>query len=473
MRQPHTLVRSSRIALAVIAAAAAALSPVVVASAATAAPGAAASTAATPAADFTAGVRSINHGLGIVTVAGTGPVGGSIAISGDGVESVSTEVRPGGAWSAEVRVGRGERVVRVTSLVTGTVIDLPVVLRTLTPPGMLATVDGIARTISIEGEGYPGAHFVIKDNGTTAGEADVDVDGSWSFTLHGLSFGQHHVEAFQYFDGTQNGGVDEDYTVSGAAVVTTATASRETERVALAGRAPVGTTLRFSDQDGPVVGADGRPVTVATAADSTWHAEVPFPAAARFHRVTVTTYEGAEVLGTTEARVTVPIALTGTAEELPDGSVKLSGSGEIGGVVSLEDDHGKPLRSSDGQPIATMTGSNWELVVPRSVLPEDVVVARQRVDGVEQGALRLVLPRIPVRPAPTPGQGPDAGVSVGTHPAAQHAAAGQITVGTVQQLAYTGNDPRTPIGIAVALLTAGLAGLGASRVLRGRAAHRD
>ncbi|ROP72743.1 hypothetical protein [Curtobacterium sp. PhB115] len=490
MHQPSRRVTTARRALSAAAVVAVAMSPVAVASAAAASPGtaSAASSSAprtTPTSDFTADVRSIDHGRGIVTVRGTGPVGGSIGIAGDGVEQVWTEADSEGTWTAAVRVGRGERVLRVTSQVTGQVIDLPVELLDLLPPGMLATVDGIARTIDLDGAGYPGAHFVIKDNGTVLGETDVDADGSWSFTLRDLAFGSHHVEAWQYFDGTHNGGVDEVYALSGAAVVTSTTASRETERVSLAGKAPAGTTLRFSDDDGPVLGADGRPVTATAAADTTWSAELPIPAGARFWTVTVDTYDGSTSLGTTEARITVPIALTGTVEELPDGHVRLSGGGEVGGVVSLETEDGKPIADSDGTPVQTSIGRTWELTLPRAVLPDDVVVARQRVDGVEQGALRLVLPKQPVGPGPHPGDGGGSGsggdgggsgagtgVSTGVHPTAQGAAAGRVTEGSTNRLAYTGTDPSVPVSVAGALVAVGAAGLSVAQFLRRRGARR-
>lgn len=470
-QSPH-LVSVGRRAMATVAVAAVALSPVIVSTAATAAPARAAATSQTPKSDFTVGVRSIDHGLGIVTLAGTGPVGGSIGIAGDGVETVWTEAGPGGAWSAPVRVRSGERVIRVTSQVTGQSIDVPVDVLILTPPEMLATVDGIGRTIELDGVGFPKAHFVIKDNGETIGETDADADGAWSFTLRGLAFGEHHVEAWQYFDGTHNGGVDDVYTISGAAVVQEATASRETERVSLAGRAPAGTTLRFSDADGPVLDADGKPLTVTTAGDTTWSAELPIPEAARFYSVTVTTFDGTTELGTTNADVTVPIALTGTVEELADGSVRLAGTGEVGGMVSLETESGTPVESADGEPLATTIGRSWELVVPRAVLPDDVVVARQRVNGVEQGALRLVLPKLPVRPAPKPDPGTGPGISTGNHIAAQQAAAGRITVGSAKRLAYTGDDPTVPLSIAGTLLALGLGGLAGARLLRRRGAHR-
>jgi hypothetical protein len=466
--------------LATIAATAAAiaLSPVASAVPAVAAPVSAPATDATapPTSDFTAGIRSIDHWLGVVTVAGTGPAGGSIGITGDGVETAWTDAGPDGTWSVAVRVGRGERVVRVTSQVSGRVIDLPVELLNLTAPGMLGTVDGIARTITLEGTGYAGAHIVVHDDGTVVGETDVDADDQWSFTLRDRAFGEHHVEAFQYFDGTRNGGVDEVYTVSGAAVVTTATASRETERVTLAGRAPAGSTLRFADEDGPVLGPDGRPTTVTAGDDTRWTVELPIPTDARFATFTVTTFDGPTELATTEARVTIPVALSGTVEELPDGSVRLSGGGENGGVVSLESERGEPIVSADGDPVQTVIGRSWELVLPRTLFTGDVVVARQRVDGVEQGGLRLVLPEQPVRPAPDPGEetGPGSGdhVSVGTHPAAQQLAAGRITAASADRLAYTGDDPTAPIGAAVALLTAGLGGLVAAGALRRRAARR-
>lgn len=482
MPQSSPSLSTARRALVTVAVAAVALAPALSVTAASADPGASVSgTRTTPRSDFTAGVRSIDHGLGIVTLVGTGPVGGSVGITGDGVETTWTEAGGDGAWTTTVRVRSGERVLRVTSQVTGQAIDVPVDVLVLQPPGMIATVDSPARTITLEGTGQPRAHFVIKDDGETVGETDADADGSWSFTLRDLAFGDHHVEAWQFFDGTHNGGVDEVYTVSGAAVVATATASRETERVSLTGRAPVGTTLRFTDDGGPVLDSDGRPLTATTASDTSWSADLPIPEAARFWTVTVTTFDGTTVLGVTDARVTIPLALSGTIDVLADGSVRLSGTGEIGGVVSLEAEDGTPLRSPDGHPIATSIGRGWELTVPRALLPDDVVVARQRVDGVEQGALRLVLPELPVRPTPRPepGQGPELGqgsgpeVSTGTHPTAQHAAGGRITVASTEQLAYTGTDPSVPVGIAGALLASGLGvSVVASRIRR-RGVHRD
>jgi hypothetical protein len=486
MHQSSRPARPGLRCLATVAAAAVALSPVAVASAAAAAPtrpvpsvaaeqptAASESTASeSTASEFTAAVRSIDHWRGVVTLDGTGPLGGSIGITGDGVDPTRTEIGSDGTWTAAVRVAHGERVLRVTSEASGQAVDVPVELRYLTSPGMIGTVDGIARTITINGTGQAGAHFVIRDNGTTVAETDADADGRWSVTLRGLAFGRHHVEAFQYFDGTQNGGADEVYTVSGAASVTTATASRQTGRVSLAGRAPAGTTLRFADEDGPVLGPDGHPVTATARADTGWDAELPFPTDARFHRITITTHDGDALLGTTEARVTVPIALTGRVEELADGTVRLSGSGENGGVVALEDERGETVRSADGHPIVTTIGRGWELVVPRAVLPDAVVVARQRVDGVEQGAVRLVLPEQPVRPTPDPGDGHDAGVSTGTHPAERPVAAGRTTDGATERLASTGNDPTVPLTIAAALLTAGLGALGVVRSVRRRGGSR-
>lgn len=470
-QSPHP-VSVGRRAMATVAVAAVALSPVVVSTAASAVAARSVVTGQAPKSDFTVGVRSISHVLQVVTLAGTGPVGGGIGIAGDGVETVWTEAGRDGAWSAAVTVQLGERVLRVTSQVTGQSIDVPVEVLMVTAPTMIAKVDGIGRTIELDGVGFPKAHFVIKDNGRTIGETDVDADGTWSFTLRALAFGEHHVEAWQYFDGTHNGGVDEVLRLSGAAVVTDATASRETERVSLSGRAPTGTTLRFSDADGPVLDAGGKPLTVATGSDSTWSAELPIPDASRFYTVTVTTFDGDTELGTTDARVTVPIALTGMVEELADGSVRLSGTGENGAVVALETESGTPVESVDGQPLATTVGHRWELVVPRAVLPDDVVVARQRVDGVEQGALRLVLPKLPVRPAPEPDPGTGPGVSTGNHPTAQQASAGRITVGSTKRLASTGDDPTVPLGIAGALLALGLAGLAGARLLRRRGTHR-
>lgn len=478
-RRPHP-VRGAVLAATVVAAA---LAPVAAGPAALAKehPGA---TASDPRSDFTAGVRSIDHGRGIVTLVGTGPVGGSVGITADGVEPVWTEAGSDGSWTAEVRLGPGPHVLHVRSQVTGRTIDVAVELRILLPPEMIATVDGIARTIALEGSGYPGAHLVVREADAVLDEVDVAADGTWSTTLRGLSFGDHHVEVWQYFDGTHNGGVDDVYRVSGAAAVTTATASRETDRTTLAGRAPAGTTLRFADADGPITDDTGAPVEVPVGDDTTWQVTIPIPDDVRFQVVDVTTFDGGRRVGTAEARVTIPIALAGTAEELPDGSVRLAGTGEVGGVVSLEDAEGTPVTDAEGHQVQTQIGRTWELVLPRDVLPDDVVVARQRVGGVEQGALRLVLPRRPGVPGPGGGHGGSGGSGGavvepgGRAPAPGRTAASRIRHGDVAgqpdttRLAYTGADVLAPTVVASALLAAGGGGLVAARLLRGRRSRR-
>ncbi|WIB11395.1 hypothetical protein [Curtobacterium sp. MCPF17_052] len=263
-------------------------------------------THATTGVDFTAGVRSIAHGAGIVTLTGSVPTGASVEVSGDVVEPVWTEGDAAGHWEAQVRVRPGQHVIRVTSQVSGQAVDIPVELLILLPPDMLATVDGIARTIDLAGSGHPGAHLVVRADGTTRAETDVAEDGTWHVLLRDLAFGSHHVEVSQYFDGTQNGGVDDVYEISGAPTVERAQASRQTERITLAGRAPAGSTLTFEDARGPVTGPDGQPVEVRVGDDTSWQATLPVPDDVRFDVVTVIAHDGEHELGRTDAHVTIP-----------------------------------------------------------------------------------------------------------------------------------------------------------------------
>jgi hypothetical protein len=440
--------------------------------------------------DFTAAVRSIAHGPGIVTLHGTVERGTSVEVAGDVLEPVWTEGGEDGHWEAQVRVRPGEHVIRVTSAVSGAVLQVPVDVLILLPPDMLATVDGIDRTITLDGSGHPEAHFVIRESGVTLAETDVLADGSWHAELRDLRFGAHHIEAYQYFDGTLNGGVDDVYQVSGAAVVETAAASRETDRIALAGRAPVGSTLTFEDSGGPVLDPDGVPVTVHVEGGTAWQAALPIPAGVRFDRITVITTDGDDELGRTETRVTIPIALTGSVEELPDGRVRLHGAGEPGGTVTLEDPTGTALTDATGRPIRTDIGRTWELVVPRAELPAGTVIARQRIQDVEQGALRLVLPALPERPGPGNGAGsggsgpgsggngsgaaPEGGVAIGTvapRPAAARLR-GDAGSSAADRLAFTGAELVRPTVVAGVLLLLGAVALPVAGVLRRRAGLR-
>ncbi|PZF15610.1 hypothetical protein DEJ25_02530 [Curtobacterium sp. MCPF17_011] len=431
--------------------------------------------------DFTAGVRSIAHGAGIVTLTNSVPTGTSVEVSGDVVEPVWAEGDAAGHWEAQVRVRPGQHVIRVTSQVSGQAVDIPVELLILLPPDMLATVDGIARTIDLAGSGHPGAHLVVRADGTTRAETDVAEDGTWHVLLRDLAFGSHHVEVSQYFDGTRNGGVDDVYEISGAPTVERAQASRQTERITLAGRAPAGSTLTFEDARGPVTGPDGQPVEIRVGDDTSWQVTLPIPDDVRFDVVTVIAHDGGHELGRTDAHVTIPLALTGSVEELDDGRIRLSGTGEVGGTVTLEDESGAELRAADGKPLRTGIGRSWELVVPRHDLPAGSVVARQRVQDVEQGALRLVLPGLPDRPGAGHGSGTGTGASAGggivtgtdtRHPTAARVRSDAARPGTDGRLAYTGADIGRPTAAAVASLLSGAAGLPLAAFLRRRAASR-
>jgi hypothetical protein len=440
------------------------------------------SQASDPAAiDFTAGVRSIAHGTGIVTVTGTVPTGESVEVAGDVVEPVWTEGDADGRWTAHVRVHPGEHVIRATSQVSGQSIDLPVRMLVLLPPDMTATVDGIGRTITLDGTGHPGAHLVVQDRGVTRAETDVADDGTWHAVLRDLAFGRHHVEVGQYFDGTLNGGVDDVYELSGAPTIEHATASRQTERIVLDGRAPAGSTLTFADRRGPVTRADGDPVAVQVGDDTSWRAELPVPDDVRLDVVSVIASDGEDEIGRTDAHVTIPSALTGTVEQLGDDRVRLSGTGEVGGTVTLEDETGKTLTDADGEPLRTTIGRSWELVVPRDALPAAAVVAQQRVQDVEQGALRLVLPDAPGRPGPGGGSaGSAAGTSPGgvttgkeaRHPSAARLRTEGARAAAAGRLAYTGADVVPPVVASLVLLVLGAATLPVAGVVRRRATPR-
>ncbi|WP_146234101.1 hypothetical protein [Curtobacterium sp. MCPF17_046] len=433
--------------------------------------------------DFTAGVRSIAHGTGVVTVTGTVPTGESVQVAGDVVEPVWTEGDADGRWTARVRVHPGDHVIRATSQVSGQSIDIPVRMLVLLPPDMTATVDGIGRTITIDGSGHPGAHLVVRDRGTERAETDVADDGTWHVVLRGLAFGRHHVEVGQYFDGTLNGGVDDVYELSGTPTVEHATASRQTEHLVLDGRAPAGSTLTFADRRGPVTGADGEPVVVHVGVDTSWRAELPIPDDVRLHVVSVIASDGGDEIGRTDAHVTIPSVLTGAVERLDDGRLRFSGTGEVGGTVTLEDEAGKTLTAADGEPLRTTIGRSWELVVPRDTLPAAAVVAQQRVQDVEQGALRLVLPGAPGRPGPGTGSaGSDGGTPTGggvtsgeeaRHPAAARLRTAGARAAAAGRLAYTGADVVHPAVASLVLLVLGGSTLPLARVVRRRATpHR-
>ncbi|KTR10010.1 hypothetical protein [Curtobacterium luteum] len=434
---------------------------------------------------LTAEVRSIEHGPGIVTVDGSGDPGAAVAISGDGVERTVVDVDASGRWTARVPVRPGgTRVLQIATDADGAVVELAVDVLILRAPEMVAVVDGITRTVALDGTGFPGAHLVIRlasedvtdpEGGPVLGETDVTDDGSWSYTLRGMPFGPAHVEVWQYFDGAHNGGVDEVYTLAGDAEVTNAEASRETGRITMAGRAPAGTLLRFADRGGPVSGSDGRPLTVEVGDDLRWAVEFPFRADARLLRIAVTTHDGDRQVGAAEQDLTVPIAPTAVVHEQSDGTVRLEGAGEPGATILLETDSGGRVLDHDGRPVSTTVGRRWSVTVDRVLLPADAVVVRQEIDGRPQGSVRVALPTAPAGPEPVDGAGPGTGghrpggPAAGVHPAPE--ADSPITASGT--LAYTGADPAGPASLAAGLLALGAGVLVAVNARRRRRAGRS
>ncbi len=431
---------------------------------------------------LTAGVRSIEHGIGIVTLDGTGEPGAVVEIVGDAVERTQADVDEGGRWTARVPVRPGDvRVLEIRSDADDEALELEVEVLILRAPEMIAVVDGITRTIALDGTGFPGAHLVIRlasedaadpEGGPVIGETDVADDGTWSHTLREMPFGPSHVEVWQYFDGAHNGGVDQVYTVAGNAEVTRADASRETGRTTLAGRAPAGTVLRFADPDGPVSGPDGRPVVAEVGDDLRWTAELPFRDDARLLRITVSTWDGDQQVGETDQDVVVPVAPTATVHEQPDGTIRLEGAGEPGATISLEADSGRAVLDHDGRPVSTTVGRRWSVTIDRGLLPADAVVVRQEVDGSPQGSVRVALPALPVGPEPVEGASPGPG---GTRPGGAGTAARPLTddqpepaAAATGTLAFTGADPSAAIGFAAGLLALGAGVLLAVRAVRRR-----
>lgn len=459
------LVRSTRIVAGGLAVAAIALAPLSPASLDAAVAAGSPERDAAPSADFTAGIASINHGLQRVRLVGTGPVGGSVAIAGAGVEPTWTEAVGDGSWRATVRVPRTGTVVTVRSEVTGQRIDLPVTIDIgyLEPTGKLDT-DSFRRTTHAEIEpAKPGARWEFSVDGVAAQTMTVPDSGVLDVDFRDLGFGRHVFEGRQYYDGEHNGLWFGEQTIDPTPVVDTATASRETGTAELTGRAPVHATLVVTDADGPVLGADGEPLRVPLGDEPVWSVRFLLGDRTGAIPVTVGVLDGETPVGSATTDLHVVAPLTARATAVDDGTVELAGTGEDGGEVALEDETGHPITGTDGKALVARIGAGWELRVPRAVLPDDAVIARQRVRGVEQGSLRLVLPARPQRPSAGGGDVVDGG---GRTVASHGAVAGRIRHGARGSLAWTGAELG---GTALAAVTATALGVGGLWLVRTRA----
>ncbi|WP_051485426.1 Ig-like domain-containing protein [Nocardioides sp. J54] len=143
------------------------------------------------------------------TITGTGEPGATVEVTVDGVVVGTTEVGGDGTWSLDVAspLPDGPHTVEVTQTDAAGNTSEPgtsdFVVETPAPAAPTVDAPGTTddRTPTITGTGEPGSTVDILLDGAVVGSAEVDDDGTWTFTFdEPLSCGTHEVGAVQRVD---------------------------------------------------------------------------------------------------------------------------------------------------------------------------------------------------------------------------------------------------------------------------------
>ncbi|NRD27880.1 Ig-like domain-containing protein [Frigoribacterium sp. VKM Ac-2836] len=235
-----------------------------------------------PAVSITSPVDGAAHDGGLVTMSGTGEAGATVTVREQGTEAIlgATTASAGGTWTLKTTTlddykhvlevtqsGKGNNTTRSTVTLNPDNEKLPVIVApTVVSPAAGSTVTTSRPTFS--GTGQEGAVVTIGYNAKSIIGTGVVEDGKWTIApTRGLGMGVSTLVV------TQTAGDDVQtvtHTITRVAAEqplrVTSHASEQTYipgKTTFRGTAPVGSTIRATNQWGTVMGA-------TTATDGTW-----------------------------------------------------------------------------------------------------------------------------------------------------------------------------------------------------------
>lgn len=380
----------------VAVAAAAALvvaSPLTASAAAPVGAASAPATVVAAASPFTARVAAIQHGLGRITVTGTGKPGAVVHVTGPTLRAgADVAVKADGSWRAVVTANEGTHVITASQGAGARSVTLTAEVMILLPIVMSVDVDPWPRAVTLSGGGaQPGARMIVSVDGEEFGRTAVKADGSWSYHLEGLAFGRHHVKAAMKFDGAINGGADEVIFIDGSSIVATPVVDVVAGTITLRGKAPEGTTIALRDPYGtPIETTSG--ATSVPVVEGEWSAVVPVPSGSvRLYAIDVVTRSSGADVGSTRTTAVIPISLEATVTKYTTKKVVVEGKGEPGATVSFTDAKGAVVRDSDGAPVTVSlerAGTFTRTIDPRLVDGRTLVLHQVKA-GVDLGSARV------------------------------------------------------------------------------------
>jgi len=326
-------------------------------------------------------VTSIEHDAGRITITGTAYAGEEVLVSGPGVAPTSTRADWNGVFTAIAEVDDfGAHEITLTSA-TGPATVVRATTQADPAGGLFVARGPHDATLASFGAWRAGATVNVLVDGRPVGSAPVDGAGKWAYLVDGIPYGRHTIEAQSFYDGAVQAGVRQIQTFVADPVVETSDVDLRGDRVVLTGTAQDDTVLAFSDEDAPITTIGGQQTVPVI--DGRWSVELPLPGgSSRFWTVGVTALADTVAVGSTEARVTVPLAFTSTVDVYKPKKLVLSGTGEVNATVTFTDAEGSPILDKDGQPITASIGRGvWTRTIDPRLFADGTVTATATVDG--------------------------------------------------------------------------------------------
>jgi hypothetical protein len=196
------------------------------------------------------------------------------------------------------------------------------------------SVDLASRTAVLSGTALPWAYVLVDDEDEVWADP---VTGLWSYELTGLSLGTTTVRLEQYEDGvaTDRTTVDVRLDVAPLQVTVTFPGDRSAEAV-LSGTAQPGAVVVVRDPDARELAR-----VPASAVDGTWSTPVTAPDAGGDRAVQVLQEIGGEATDPVTATIAygdvVSVSSPTDGMVVPEGPVRVTGSGERGSTVTVRD----------------------------------------------------------------------------------------------------------------------------------------
>lgn len=324
---------------------------------------------------------AIEHDAGRITITGTAYSGEEVTLSGPGVTTVSTHADFNGVFSERAQVdGFGPHEITVTTA-TGAVT----VVRVTTQPdphgGLFIGRGAHDATFTSFGAWRAWASIELLVDGRVIGETSADGSGKWAYRTDGIAYGRHVLEARSVYDGAVQSEVRQIQEFTADTVAEGVEVDLRGQRIIVSGTGQDDTRVSFSSDGAPIETLSGEQSVAVEG--GRWSAELPLPVGdARFFAIDVTASVESVVVGSAQARATIPLPFTTAVDSYRPKKLVLSGTGEVNATVTFTDADGAPIVDADGQPVTASIGAGvWTRTLDPRRFDGGTVTVTATVDG--------------------------------------------------------------------------------------------